>query len=130
MVLEPAFAAVLRAPFAILMPIIVFVCAMGAYAVNNRMIDVWYMIIFGIIGYAFKKLEYSMAPMLLALVLGDMAEQTFRQSLIMSQGSLWIFLKPPIALPLMIAGAVIGCWPMITLVRDRIRKGKEAAAKA
>jgi len=126
----PAFAAVLRAPFAILMPIIVFVCAMGAYAVNNRMIDVWYMIIFGIIGYAFKKLEYSMAPMLLALVLGDMAEQTFRQSLIMSQGSLWIFLKPPIALPLMIAGAVIGCWPLISMVRDRMRTAKKAAAKA
>jgi putative tricarboxylic transport membrane protein len=117
----PAFAAVLRAPFAILMPIIVFVCAMGAYAVNNRMIDIWYMIIFGIVGYAFKKLEYSMAPMLLALVLGDMAEQTFRQSLIMSQGSLLIFLKPPIALPLMIAGAIIGFWPAISALRARLK---------
>jgi putative tricarboxylic transport membrane protein len=126
----PAFAAVLRAPFAILMPIIVFVCAIGAYAVNNRVIDVWYMIIFGIVGYAFKKLEYNMAPMLLALVLGDMAEQTFRQSLIMSQGSGWIFFQPPIALPLMIAAGIIFAWPMISMVRSRIRKGKETVAKA
>ncbi len=126
----PAFAAVLRAPFAILMPIIVFVCAMGAFAVNNRMIDVWYMIIFGVIGYAFKKLEYSMAPMLLALVLGDMAEQTFRQGLIMSQGSGWIFFRPPIALPIMLGAVIIFVWPMITLVRGRIRKRKAEVAKA
>jgi putative tricarboxylic transport membrane protein len=126
----PAFAAVLRAPFAILMPIIVFVCAMGAYAVNNRMIDVWYMIIFGIIGYAFKKLEYNMAPMLLALVLGDMAEQTMRQSLIMSQGSGWIFLRPPIALPINLAAILIFFWPLVTMVRERMRKAKEEASKA
>ena len=122
----PLFAAVLRAPFAILMPIIVFVCAMGAYAVNNRMMDVWYMIIFGIIGFIFKKLEYNMAPMLLALVLGDMAEQTMRQSLIMSQGSPWIFLRPPIALPINLAGLVIFFWPLITMVRQR--RGKRGPA--
>jgi len=119
----PVFAAVLRAPFAILMPIIVFVCAMGAYAVNNRMIDIWYMILFGIVGYVFKKLEYSMAPMLLALVLGDMAEQTMRQSLIMSQGSGWIFLRLPIALPLNLAALVIFSWPFFSMLRDRMRRG-------
>ena len=124
----PLFAAVLRAPFAILMPIIVFVCAMGAYAVNNRMIDIWYMILFGIVGYVFKKLEYSMAPMLLALVLGDMAEQTMRQSLIMSQGSGWIFLRLPIALPLNLAALVIFCWPVFSMVRDRLRRGEVAKA--
>ena len=124
----PAFAAVLRAPFAILMPIIVFVCAMGAYAVNNRMIDVWYMIVFGIVGYIFKKLEYSMAPMLLALVLGDMTEQTMRQSLIMSQGSGWIFLRLPLALPINLAALVIFLWPFVSMVRGRIRKGEVAKA--
>ena len=101
---------------------------MGAYAVNNRMIDVWYMILFGIVGYVFKKLEYSMAPMLLALVLGDMTEQTMRQSLIMSQGSGWIFLRLPLALPINLAALVIFLWPFVSMVRDRIRKG--AVAKA
>jgi putative tricarboxylic transport membrane protein len=98
----PLFAMVLRAPFAILMPAIVFVCAMGAYAVNNRMIDIWYMVIFGIIGFVFKK-------------------QTMRQSLIMSQGSAWIFLRPPIALPINLLALIIFFWPMIAAWRARLR---------
>src|ERR671925_127615 len=93
----PAFAAILRLPFAILTPLIVFVCAIGAYAVNNSMLDIWYMVVFGVVGYVFKKLDYPLAPLVLALVLGDMAESALRQSLIMSQGSLLIFLQRPIA---------------------------------
>ncbi len=122
----PLFAAVLRISFSILMPLLIFICAIGAYAVNNRMIDIWYMILFGIVGWAFKKLDYNMAPMLLALVLGDMAEATLRQSLIMSQGSLWIFVQPPIALPLVLAAAVIAFWPAISTVKARMR-GKAPA---
>jgi putative tricarboxylic transport membrane protein len=118
----PLFASVLRIPFAILMPLLIFICAMGAYAVNNRMIDIWYMMLFGIIGYFFKKLNYTMAPMLLALVLGDMAESALRQGLIMSQGSLWVFFRPPIALPLAIGAGVIGCWPLIQALKARLKK--------
>ena len=125
----PLFAAVLRAPFPILMPLLIFICAIGAYAVNNRMIDIWYMMIFGVIGWAFKKLDYNMAPMLLALVLGDMAESAMRQSLIMSQGSLLIFVQPPIALPLVIAAALIACWPWLAPA-IRHWRGKEKPAKA
>jgi putative tricarboxylic transport membrane protein len=61
------------------------------------MLDVWYMLIFGVVGYVFKKLDYPLAPLVLALVLGDMAENALRQSLIMSQGSLAIFFDRPIA---------------------------------
>jgi putative tricarboxylic transport membrane protein len=93
----PFFAAILRIPFAILTPVIVVVCAIGAYAVNNAMIDVWYMLLFGVVGYMFKKLDYPLAPLVLALVLGDLAENALRQSLIMSQGSLAIFFTSPIA---------------------------------
>jgi putative tricarboxylic transport membrane protein len=75
----------------------VVVCAIGAYAVHASMIDVWFMLIFGVVGYAFKKLDYPLAPLVLALVLGDLAENALRQSLIMSQGSLAIFLTRPIA---------------------------------
>ena len=81
----PFFAAILRIPFAILTPLIVVICAIGSYAVHNSMIDIWYMLIFGVIGYVFKKLDYPLAPLVLALVLGDMAENALRQSLIMSQ---------------------------------------------
>ncbi len=93
----PFFASILRIPFAILTPLIVVICAIGSYAVHNSMIDIWYMLIFGVIGYVFKKLDYPLAPLVLALVLGDMAENALRQSLIMSQGSLMIFLIRPIS---------------------------------
>ena len=93
----PLFAAILRIPFAILTPLIVVVCAIGAYAVHNTMLDVWYMLLFGVIGYVFKKLDYPIAPLVLALVLGDLAESALRQSLIISQGSLTIFFTRPIA---------------------------------
>jgi hypothetical protein len=75
----PCFAAILRLPFAILIPLIVYVCAIGAYAVHNSMLDIWYMLIFGVVGYFFKKLDYPIAPMVLALVLGDAAESALRQ---------------------------------------------------
>ena len=57
------------------------------------MIDIWYMLVFGVIGYVFKKLDYPLAPLVLALVLGDLAENALRQSLIMSQGSLAILVR-------------------------------------
>jgi putative tricarboxylic transport membrane protein len=93
----PLFAAILRIPFAILTPLIVVVCAIGSYAVHSSMIDIWYMLIFGVTGYVFKKLDYPLAPLVLALVLGDLAENALRQSLIMSQGSLGVFVSRPIA---------------------------------
>src|SRR5437016_3241562 len=93
----PFFAAILRIPFAILTPLIVVICAVGSYAVHNSMIDIWYMLIFGVVGYVFKKLDYPLAPLVLALVLGDLAENALRQSLIMSQGSLAIFVSRPIS---------------------------------
>ncbi|HEY1236273.1 MAG TPA: tripartite tricarboxylate transporter permease [Candidatus Binatia bacterium] len=93
----PFFAAILRIPFAMLTPLIVVLCAIGSYAVHNSMLDIWYMLIFGVVGYVFKKLDYPLAPLVLALVLGDMAENALRQSLIMSQGSLIIFVDRPIA---------------------------------
>jgi putative tricarboxylic transport membrane protein len=121
----PIFAAVLKIRFAIIMPIIVYVCAVGAYAVNNRMIDIYYMIGFGVLGYLFKKLDYPLAPLVLALVLGDMAESALRQALLISGGSPIVFFEPPIALPIMIAGIVIFFWPTISgiIKKRRVKVG-------
>ena len=87
----PLFAAILRVPFAIIAPVILVICAIGAYTVHSSMFDVWLMVIFGIMGYVFKKLDYPMAPLVLALVLGDRAEDSFRQSMLMSQGDMRVF---------------------------------------
>ena len=84
----PWFAAILRIPFSIIAPVILVICAVGAYTVHSSMFDVWLMMGFGVIGYVFKKLQYPMAPLVLALVLGDMAENAFRQSLLSSSGEL------------------------------------------
>ena len=68
----PWWAAILRIPFAIIAPVIVVICAIGAYTVHNKMFDVAMMVVFGVLGYLFKKLKYPLAPLVLALVLGDM----------------------------------------------------------
>jgi putative tricarboxylic transport membrane protein len=115
----PFFAAILRLPFAILTPFIVVICAIGAYAVHNNMIDIWYMIIFGVIGYVFKKLDYPLAPLVLALVLGDFAENALRQSLIMSQGSLLIFFQRPIAAAISLLAVFFLTLPAISLWRRK-----------
>ena len=82
----PLFASILRVPFSIIAPVIIVICAIGAYTVHNAMLDIWFMLGFGVIGYLFKKLDYPLAPLVLALVLGDKAEDSFRQSMLMSQG--------------------------------------------
>lgn len=126
----PLFAAILRIPFAILTPLIVTVCAIGAYSVHTSMVDIWYMLVFGVIGYVFRKLDYPLAPLVLALVLGDLAENALRQSLIMSQGSLAILVTRPIAGVITAAALLFFALPAITYYRRRGRGGGAAPARA
>jgi putative tricarboxylic transport membrane protein len=116
----PLFAAILRIRFAILLPVIIYVCAIGAFAVNNRMIDIYYMLIFGVIGLFFKKLDYPIAPMVLALVLGNMAESAVRQALIMGRGNPLIFFRPPIALPLMLLALFLFFLPSMSKWKKKL----------
>jgi len=87
----PIFASILRVPFAAVAPMIVVSCAIGAYAIQNAMFDIWLMLLFGIVGYVFKKISIPLAPFTLALVLGSKAEDAFRQSMIGSGGDLGVF---------------------------------------
>ncbi len=114
----PLFAAILRIPFSIVAPLIIVICAVGAYTVHNAMFDIWLMMAFGVIGYLFKKLDYPMAPMVLALVLGDRAEDSFRQSMLISQGSLNVFFSNWLVGPIMALGLVMLFWPIV----DKLRK--------
>ncbi|MFS4518307.1 tripartite tricarboxylate transporter permease, partial [Delftia tsuruhatensis] len=82
----PLFAAILRVPFSIVAPMILMVCAIGAFTVHGNATDIWLMLVFGVVGYVFKKLDYPLAPMVLAIVLGDRMEDAFRQSMLSSQG--------------------------------------------
>ena len=100
------FAQVLTVPRTLLTPIIFFLCVVGAYAINNSMFDVWVMMIFGVIGYVMQKFQFPISPIVLALILGPMAEGEFRRSLMMSQGSLSIFFTRPISVVLLLLAAI------------------------
>ena len=109
----PWWAAILRIPFSIIAPVIVVICAVGAYTVHNSLQDVVLMLVFGLMGYAFKKLKYPMAPLVLALVLGDMAETSFRQSMLISKGSLDIFVSTPLAGTITCLALMMLLWPAL-----------------
>jgi putative tricarboxylic transport membrane protein len=109
----PLFAAILRIPFSIIAPVIIVICAIGAYTVHNSMFDVYLMVIFGVIGYAFKKLGYPLAPMVLALVLGDRAEENFRNAIKGSQGDLSVFFSNGLVGGLTGLALLLLFWPLI-----------------
>ena len=100
----PLFAAILRVPFSIIAPVILVICAIGAFTVNNAMFDVWLMLVFGVVGYVFNKLDYPLPPLVLAIVLGDRAEEAFRQACSQSQGNLSIFWSNPLVASIMSLG--------------------------
>ena len=109
----PYWAAFLRIPFSVIAPVIVVVCAIGAYTVHSSMFDVVMMMVFGVVGYLFKKLKYPMAPLVLALVLGDMAETSFRQSMLLSQGSLSIFWSNSLVGSIFGLAMLMLAWPLL-----------------
>ena len=121
----PWWAAILRIPFSIIAPVIIVICAVGAYTVHNHMFDVVMMLVFGVMGYAFKKLSYPLAPLVLALVLGDMAESSFRQSMLISKGSLGVFFDNWLAGGITTLALVMLVWPLI----GKIRRQKEHKAQ-
>ncbi len=116
----PLFAAILRVPFPIIAPIILVVCAIGAYTVHNSMFDVWVMLGFGIVGYIFNKLKYPLAPLVLAIVLGDKAEEAFRQALLGSQGNAGIFFSNWLSSSIMTLGLILLFWPMFGWVWEKL----------
>ena len=96
------FVKVLEVPSKVLMPLIILLCIVGAFAINNAVADIWIMIVFGILGFFLRKWDFSVAPLVLALVIGPMLENALMQSLLMSQGSLSIFYTQPLARSLFI----------------------------
>src|SRR6478609_4376031 len=117
----PWWAAILRIPFAIIAPVIVVICAIGAYTVHNNMFDVYMMVVFGILGYLFKKLKYPLAPLVLALVLGDMAETAFRQSMLLSKGQIGIFWSNPLVGSIVTLALFLLAWPLLSRVITSMR---------
>ncbi|MBZ0147617.1 MAG: tripartite tricarboxylate transporter permease, partial [Pseudorhodoplanes sp.] len=117
----PLLAAILRVPFSIIAPLILVLCAIGAYSVHNSTFDVVLMLVFGVAGYALKKCNYPLAPLVLAIVLGDKAEEAFRQSLLGSQGSLGVFFSNGLVSTIMVLGLIALFWSAISEGLSRLR---------
>ena len=120
----PLFASILRIPFSIIAPVIIVICAIGAYTVHNAMLDIWFMLGFGVVGYLFKKLDFPLAPLVLALVLGDKAEDSFRQAMLVSQGDVMIMFSNPLVGAITTLALTLLFWPLISRLLALIRPKK------
>lgn len=121
----PLFAAILRIPFSIVAPMILMVCAIGAFTVNGSSSDIWMMLIFGVVGYVFKKLDYPLAPMVLALVLGDRMEDAFRQSMLGSNGNIAVFWHNGLSGTIVTLALVLLFWPVVGAVLGKLKGQKD-----
>lgn len=118
----PLFAALLRIPFAVIGPMIVAICFVGAYTVSNSTFDLWLVLLFGLVGYVFSRLDYPLAPLVLAMVLGHKAENAFHQSMVLSDGSLGIFFSNPlVSLIMVLALALLVLPKLLRLIAGRRR---------
>ncbi len=114
------FASLLRLPQHLLLTLIIMLCLVGTYAVANSALDVYILVGMGVLGYILRKLDFAMAPLILALVLGPMLENTFRQSLFMARGDIWMVLgRPYTAAMLGIGAAVMILRVVLRLLRRR-----------
>jgi putative tricarboxylic transport membrane protein len=124
----PVFIKVLKTPFTILAPVIFVLCLIGGYAPTQDLHDVWLMIVFGIVGYLMRKLDYPLAPAVLAIVLGPLAEPALRQSLIISNGEFSIFFTRTYAGPIMVIALILLFLPLFKKIWDRMRKPQAQSA--
>jgi putative tricarboxylic transport membrane protein len=116
---------VLKIPYSLLFPLILLFCLIGAYSINNAIVDVIIMNIFGIAGYLMKKVDFEGGPFILAFILGPMFENALRQSLMMSKGSFAIFLTRPITLGLVIIAFLVLISPVV--LRKRLELGGDVS---
>ncbi len=123
------FVSVLRTPRNLLMSAILVLCIVGAFAVNNSVIDLWVMLVSGVAGFILKKLNFSAAPLILALVIGPMMEDSLRQSLLISQGRFSIFLTQPLCRDLFLLALLIVLSPYLYRAGRRILRPMKPAWK-
>jgi putative tricarboxylic transport membrane protein len=113
---------VLKIPYGILFPLILFFCFVGAYSGNNSLVDVNVMIFFGLLGYLMKKTGFEPAPLVMAYILCPFLEEAFRQSLIKSHGDFSIFFKRPISATILAAAFLFLLTNVFSGVKERRKK--------
>lgn len=115
--LVPMWASILRFPYYVIYPAILLISVVGVYSVHGSIFDVWMLMLFGIVGYVMRKVDIPAPPLVLAFVLGPIAERAFRHSLVMSQNSLDIFVTRPLSLALLVIALVLLVLPLFGRAR-------------
>ena len=123
----PIFLWMLRMPFTILAPVIFVLSLVGTYAAYLDLFDVGLMVIVGLVAFVLRILDYPLAPAVLAIVLGPIAEPKLRQSLLLSDGDWSIFLTRPIAVPITVVAIILILLPLFKVLRDRFRAPQASA---
>lgn len=113
------FARLITVPVTVLMPVVLAFTLVGVYAANNSMFDVAVAVVAGLVGFLLKRIGFSMAPLVLAVVLGVTLENSLRQSLVLSDGSLSIFVDRPISAAILAVLVAAGLWRVFTQLRQR-----------
>jgi putative tricarboxylic transport membrane protein len=116
------WAKLLEVKYQYLYPGILLFCILGAYSLNQSVFDVGVMVVFGVLGYIFRKLDWPLAPTVLALILGPMMERALRTALEMSGGDLSILITRPISAVLLIIAAIVLASPAIRLLGKQAGK--------
>jgi putative tricarboxylic transport membrane protein len=101
------WAQLLRIPYRVLFPVVLLLCIVGSYSANKNVFDLWVMLGFGLAGYVLRKLEYDLAPFVIAFVLAPLLEQSLRQALVMSPDGAMILIQRPVSALLLAAAAVL-----------------------
>jgi len=115
------WAKLISVPYHYLFPMICVFVAIGVYSINNSVFDVYMMALFGVLGYFFKKVGAEPAPLILAMILGPMAEEYLRRALLISHGDASVFFTSPLSLGTMIVAALL----LLSIVSPRFRKVRE-----
>lgn len=123
----PVFLWMLKMPFTILAPTIFVLSLIGGYAPTQDMHDVWLMLIFGVGAYLLRKLDYPLAPAVLAIVLGPIAEPKMRQSLLISGGDFTVFFTRPIAGPITVIAIILILLPVFQFILRKIKEKGQTA---
>ena len=127
LLLVPVLAMIMRVPYAIITPFIVVISIIGSYSLNNSMLDVFITVVFGLIGYWLRKMKYPLAPLVVALVLGDSTERELRKALIAGHGSPLYFFNSALSTVLIVAAVVLVLIPLVRTIRARRRGAAQAA---
>ncbi|MHB8926392.1 MAG: tripartite tricarboxylate transporter permease [Bacillota bacterium] len=123
----PLFVRIVKIQHWVLNPLIIIFCIVGVYALQNNLYDVWIMLVFGLLGYAMKKLNFPAAPLVLALVLGDMMETALRRSLILSHGSLGFLVTRPISATIIAFALAALLYPVLKSLAAKRRRVQGSA---